>query len=72
MAQNMVAIAQQQTNAAQSVANQALAQSVDNSPGVLTSQCLTILAKSVDNGGSVPVDACGLGVSSGVIVNSGK
>lgn len=67
-----IAQAQEQTNQAQSAANQALANSVDTSPNVLVSKCLDILQEMVKNGQSVPAGfSCwpGNGVA-GVIANS--
>lgn len=45
VADTRVATQQQKTNAAEAAANQALAASVDNSPNVLVSKCLDIVAK---------------------------
>lgn len=49
-----VADASLKTNEAQSLANAALSQSVNTSPNVLVSQCLTILQEMVKNGQAVP------------------
>jgi regulator of protease activity HflC (stomatin/prohibitin superfamily) len=66
-----VALQRLQTNQAESAANNALATSVNNSPGVLESRCLDELQRMIDKGMTPPVGFnCGsLGSStSGVIV----
>jgi regulator of protease activity HflC (stomatin/prohibitin superfamily) len=65
-------IAQQQllTNKAQAAANKALAQSVANTPGVLTDKCLNIQKEAVDKGQSLAgAPSCFSNTSSQAIVS---
>jgi hypothetical protein len=69
-AQTRIAIAAQQTNAAQAVANNDLTQNVDLSPAALESRCLSLLQEALGRGMNPQPAAFGcLGGTGSVIVN---
>ncbi|MBV9292197.1 MAG: hypothetical protein JO222_07085 [Frankiales bacterium] len=69
VAQTRVAQQSEQTAAAQAKANRILAQSVSNSPGVLVSKCLDILAEAVQKDQALPAGfSCFGGTNTSVAV----
>ncbi|UQX87392.1 SPFH domain-containing protein [Jatrophihabitans telluris] len=72
VAQTRIAVQAKLTADAQAAANRALAASVNNNPGVLTSRCLDILQDAVNKGQALPAGFSCFGASTTGIAVSGK
>jgi len=70
-AQTDIALQAEKTAAAQAAANRALSKSVSNSPGVLTSNCLTLVGEAIKSNYQLPPGFSCLGSSSVGVIAGG-